>query len=63
MNKDQIRAHFKYLRDMADKIAGADLADPERKVIQGLADSAFQIFETVVLDINRIANALERTDR
>lgn len=63
MSAQHIHDHFRYLREMADKLAGAELREPERKAVQGLADSALQLLESVALDINRIANALERIDR
>lgn len=62
MTPEQISAHFRGLQEIANKIAGADASEAERKLTQYAADSILQIVESVVLDINRIANALERSN-
>lgn len=62
MTPEQISAHFRGLREIADKIVGADLPESEKKLAQYAADSILQIVESIVLDINRIANFLERSN-
>lgn len=63
MTQDQISAHFRALQKLAQALAGADLPDGERDAARAAVDSALQIVESIVLDINRIAAALERSDR
>jgi hypothetical protein len=64
---DEIAAKFAILKDRIALVAGAELGDPERKVVAELADAALCILESVILDINNIAfymrERYERRDR
>lgn len=53
---DEIRENFKIVRKMAKKILKEDKVPPdEREAIS----AAFKLLEQSVIDLNRIANAIE----
>ncbi len=58
-----IEAWFLILRDKANALAGADLPDSDREVVQMLAGTAINLLESLFLDINRIADAQETIAR
>lgn len=57
--ENDIKGWFLVLQEKAQAIAGADLPGPDREQIRLLADVGLRIAESVVLDLNRIANAME----
>lgn len=47
------------IRTLADEVAGSDLPPAERERLKPVVDVGISIGESVITDINRIANALE----
>ncbi len=47
------------IRTLADEAAGSDLPPAERERLKPVVDAGISIAESLVTDINRIANALE----
>ncbi len=59
MTEREICAEFLILNSLIGQVAGADLPNAEREAVRTLAGSAMRLLEGVLLDHNRIANALE----
>ena len=47
------------IRTLANEVAGADLPPAEREQLKPVIDVGISIGESIVTDINRIANSLE----
>jgi hypothetical protein len=58
MSRD-IQASMMVIRDLADKVAGSELPDAERETVKILAGAGLTLLERLLLDVNRIADALE----
>jgi len=56
---NDIAGWFTALREAAAELAGADLPPAEQQKVKMLAEAGLRIGESVVMDLNRIASALE----
>lgn len=59
MTENDIKGNFAVLREMAEKVAGADLPDGERETVKMLALTSLALLESFFIDVNRAANALD----
>ena len=59
MTEQDIKANFTIIRDLVQQLAGADLPEGERQVIQTLSGAAPFLLEHALCDLNRSADALE----
>lgn len=58
MSRD-ITANLALIRDVADKAAGSELPDAEHEMVKVLCNAGLSLLERALLDLNRIADALE----
>ena len=58
MSRD-ITANLALIRDVANKAAGSELPDAEREMVKVLCGAGLTLLERALLDLNRIADALE----
>ena len=59
MTQREISAEFLILNGIVEQIAGEDLPDAKREAVRTLASSAMRLLEGVLIDLNRITDALE----
>jgi hypothetical protein len=50
---------FGAVNELVDRIAGADLPEAEREQVKMLASAGLKLAESLAIDHNRIANALQ----
>ena len=59
MTANDISGNFSALREVANAIVGADLQDSEKQVAKTAVETSLRLLECLLLDINRIADAVE----
>lgn len=61
--EQDIKGWFLALQTAVERLAGAELGDAERQQVKLLAGLALRIGESIVLDLNRLANIAEESLR
>jgi hypothetical protein len=59
MTENDIKGNVAAIRELASGIAGAECDPREREAIKTLVTCSLVLLESLLLDANRIANALE----
>ena len=59
MTASDISGHFNALREIIAATAGEDMPEAERNKIKVLCEVGLRLAESLLLDINRIADAVE----
>lgn len=59
MTENDIKGNIAAIRELASKVAGADLQPGERQQITMLVECSLNLLEALLLDVNRIAASLE----
>ena len=59
MTANDISGNFSALREIANAIVGADLQDGEKQAAKTAVETSLRLLECLLLDINRIADAVE----
>ena len=59
MTANDISGHFTVIRQMVDVMVATDLDDTTRQQVKTISEAGLHIAESVAIDINRMAAALE----
>ena len=59
MTANDISGHFIALRELIANTAGEDMPEGEKQKVKALCEAGLRLAESLMLDINRIADSME----